>query len=199
MTGDAITGVLLAGGQGRRMGHQDKGLLLLHGKPMARWALERLAPQVDGLLINANQNAERYEELGAPWAAPVVPDRIPGFAGPLAGLHAALAHIRTPLAVTVPCDSPHLPPDLVARLRQALESRDADLAIARTFDQPHPVFCLCRRTLLPHLEAYLAGGGRRIQSWHATLRLAEVSFDDAAEAFHNINTRADLDTAAAPP
>lgn len=195
MTRAAITGVLLAGGQGRRMGHQDKGLLPLDGTPMARRVLERLAPQVDDLLISANRNAERYAELGAPWAAAVIPDRIPGFAGPLAGLQAALAQIHTPFAVTVPCDAPFLPMDLVARLQQALESQAADLAIARTFDQLHPVFCLCHRRLLPQLEAYLAGGGRRVQTWHATLRLAQVSFDDAAAAFRNLNTPADLDLA----
>lgn len=197
-----ITGILLAGGLGRRMGNKDKGLQPMGGKPMAQWVLERLAPQVDTLLINANQNLECYAELGAPFQAPVVTDLIPDFAGPLAGLHAALSRINTPLAVTVPCDSPFLPLDLVSRLHQALETRQAELAFARTFDQPHPVFCLCRQTLLPHLESYLNAGGRKIQQWHNSLKCVEVAFDDEAEAFRNINTPEELGAALpgdAPP
>jgi len=184
-----ITGVILAGGLGRRMGGVDKGLQLLHDKPMVRWALERFAPQVDELLINANQNAEQYGALGYP----VVPDQIPDFAGPLAGLHAALAKAAHPLVATVPCDSPFLPADLVARLHSALETNAADLAVARTFDKPHPVFCLCRREVLPHLAAFLEAGGRKIDRWYETLKVVEVAFDDEAEAFSNINTRDELE------
>lgn len=183
-----ITGVVLAGGLGRRMGGIDKGLQPLHGQPLVHWVIERLAPQVDELLINANQNGERYAAFGHP----VVPDRIPGFAGPLAGLHAALTRARHPLVATAPCDSPFLPQDLVARLAQALFAADAELAVARTLDQPHPVFCLCRRSLLPHLSAFLAAGGRGIMRWHATLKAVEVGFDDEAAAFENLNTREDL-------
>jgi molybdopterin-guanine dinucleotide biosynthesis protein A len=183
-----ITGVVLAGGLGRRMGGVDKGLQLLHGQPLVHWVIERLAPQVDELLINANQNGERYAAFGHP----VVPDRIPGFAGPLAGVHAALAAARHPLVATAPCDSPFLPQDLVARLAQALLAADAELAVARTFDQPHPVFCLCRRSLLPHLSAFLADGGRRFERWYSTLNAVEVGFDDEAAAFENLNTREDL-------
>ena len=113
---EKITGVMLAGGQGRRMGSVDKGLVTLRGRPMAAWVLERLRPQVDELIINANQNNERYAEFGYP----VFPDEIDGFAGPLAGLHAALSHASHPLVATAPCDSPFVPDDLVARLRAAL-------------------------------------------------------------------------------
>lgn len=183
-----ITGVVLAGGLGRRMGGIDKGLQPLHGQPLVHWVIERLAPQVDELLINANQNGERYAAFGHP----VVPDRIPGFAGPLAGLHAALTRARHPLVATAPCDSPFLPQDLVARLAQALFAADAELAVARTLDQPHPVFCLCRRSLLPHLSAFLAEGGRRFERWYSTLNAVEVGFDDEAAAFENLNTREDL-------
>jgi molybdopterin-guanine dinucleotide biosynthesis protein A len=183
-----ITGVILAGGLGRRMGGVDKGLQLLQDKPMVQWALERFAPQVDEVLINANQNAEQYGTFGYP----VVPDQIPDFAGPLAGLHAALSRAAHPLVATVPCDSPFLPADLVSRLHAALEADGADLAVARTFDQAHPVFCLCRREVLPHLTAFLESGGRKVDRWYATLKVIEVAFDDEAAAFSNINTRDEL-------
>ena len=186
---DHVTGIVLAGGQGRRMGGVDKGLQLLRGKPMVAWVLERLALQVDEILVNANQNLEAYARFGHR----VVPDAIGGFAGPLAGLQAGLSAAAYPLAVTVPCDSPFLPLDLVARLRDALGAND--LAVAKTGEQPHPVFSLVRRAVLAHLGAFLAGGGRKIDAWYATLKVVEVPFDDEAEAFRNINTREELNQA----
>jgi len=183
-----ITGVILAGGQGRRMGGVDKGLRELRGKPMIEWVLERFAPQVDAVLINANQNLELYARFGHP----VITDEIGGFAGPLAGLQCALRAARHPLVATVPCDSPFLPADLVTRLATALQARQAQLAVARTGNQPHPVFCLCRRDVLPHLTQFLAEGGRKIDAWYATLRVVEVAFDDEADAFSNINTPEEL-------
>ncbi|MBI1989111.1 MAG: molybdenum cofactor guanylyltransferase [Betaproteobacteria bacterium] len=183
-----ITGVILAGGQGRRMGGVDKGLRELRGKPMIEWVLERFAPQVDAVLINANQNLERYARFGHP----VVTDEIGGYAGPLAGLHCALRAARHPRVATVPCDSPFLPEDLVARLDTALQAGHAQLAVARTGNQPHPVFCLCWRDVLPHLTQFLADGGRKIDAWYATLRVVEVAFDDEADAFSNINTPEEL-------
>jgi len=188
MSDNKITGVILAGGLGRRMGGIDKGLQELRGRPLVHWVVERLAPQVDELLINANQNGKRYATFGHR----VVPDQIPDFAGPLAGLHAALSAAAHPLVATAPCDSPFLPADLVSRLFSALTATGADLAVARTFDQPHPVFCLCRRDVLPHLTEFLAGGGRKIDRWYATLKVVEVAFDDEADAFENINTREEL-------
>ncbi|MGA7477421.1 MAG: molybdenum cofactor guanylyltransferase MobA [Azonexus sp.] len=185
---EKITGVVLAGGLGRRMGGVDKGLQLLNGRPLVSHVIERLAPQVDELLINANQNGERYAAFGHR----VVPDQIPDFAGPLAGVHAALSAAAYPLVATAPCDSPFLPADLVFRLFSALTATNANLAVARTFDQPHPVFCLCRRAVLPHLSEFLAGGGRKFESWYATLNVVEVPFDDEADAFENINTREEL-------
>jgi molybdopterin-guanine dinucleotide biosynthesis protein A len=170
------------------MGGVDKGLQLLQGKPMVQWVLERLAPQVDEVLVNANQNAAAYGDLGCQ----VVGDAVGGFAGPLAGLQSGLAHARHELVATVPCDSPFLPRDLVARLHDALEQAQADLAVAKTGAQPHPVFCLCRRGLLPHLTAYLASGGRKIDAWYAALQVAEACFDDEAAAFANINTPEEL-------
>jgi molybdopterin-guanine dinucleotide biosynthesis protein A len=185
---EPITGLVLAGGLGRRMGGVDKGLRPFRGKPMVAWALERLRPQVDAILINANQNLEAYQAFGHP----VISDRIGGFAGPLAGLHAGLLAATTPLLVTAPCDSPFLPADLVARLAAARAAQDADLAVARTGDQPHPVFSLVRREVLDSLSRFLEGGGRKIDTWYSALHVVEVAFDDEAEAFANINTPQEL-------
>ncbi|MBX3677782.1 MAG: molybdenum cofactor guanylyltransferase MobA [Rhodocyclaceae bacterium] len=182
-----VTGLILAGGLGRRMGGRDKGLQPFRGKPMAAWSIERLAPQVDALIINANQNLEQYATFGYP----VVPDRIAGFAGPLAGLHTGLLASETPLIVTSPCDSPFLPEDLVERLRTALEAVGADLAVAKTGAQPHPVFSLVRREVLDGLTAFLEAGGRKVDAWYAALKVAEVPFEDE-RAFANINTPEEL-------
>jgi molybdenum cofactor guanylyltransferase len=183
-----ITGLVLAGGQGRRMGNVDKGFVELAGRPLIAHVIDRLVPQVATLVINANRSVERYAAFGYP----VVADAIGGFAGPLAGLHAGLATAATPFVATSPCDSPFLPADLVARLAAAFDARPVDIAVARTFDQPHPVFALVRRTVLPHLERFLDAGGRKIDAWYASLATAEVSFDDEADAFRNINTPAEL-------
>jgi len=191
-SGYAITGIVLAGGQGRRMGGVDKGWVELAGVPMIVHVLQRLAPQVGEILINANQNLDRYRALGHP----VFADTVGGFAGPLAGLHAGITHAAHDLVVTVPCDSPFLPLDLVDRLHAALVARGAQLAVARTFDQPHPVFALARRDVLPSLSAFLEGGGRKIDAWYAALAVVEVAFDDEADAFRNINTADELAAAA---
>jgi molybdopterin-guanine dinucleotide biosynthesis protein A len=184
-----VSGIVLAGGLGRRMGGVDKGLQLFRGKPMAQWAIERLAPQVDEILVNANQNLQRYEAFGHR----VVRDEIGGFSGPLAGLHAGMKAARNALVVTVPCDSPFLPDDLVSRLRRFL--LENDLAVARTGNQAHPVFCLVRRHVLGSLEAFLAAGGRKIDQWYASLAFVEVAFDDEADAFRNFNTPEELGSA----
>ncbi len=185
----SVTGIVLAGGQGRRMGTVDKGLQLLHGKPMVAAVLARLAPQVDEILINANQNLETYAQFGHR----VVPDAIGGFAGPLAGLHAGLSAASHPLILTVPCDSPFLPPDLFSRLKKELNTND--VAVAKTGAQPHPVFALVRASVASNLEKFLSGGGRKIDAWYASLKVVEVSFDDEADAFRNINTREELNSA----
>jgi len=183
-----VTGLVLAGGQGRRMGGVDKGLQVLRGRPMVEWVLDRLRPQVADVIINANQNQAEYARYGAR----VVADEIGGFAGPLAGLHAGMKANVHPFLVTVPCDSPFLPPDLVARLHAALVAKHADLAVAKTGDQPHPVFALVRESLAGHLAQFLGAGGRKIDAWYASLKVVEVPFDDEAEAFSNINTRDEL-------
>lgn len=188
----AVTGLVLAGGLGRRMGGVDKGLQLLRGEPMVAHVLKRLTPQVDAVLINANQNGEAYAAIGAPYAARVTPDLIGGFAGPLAGLQAGLVAATTPLLVTVPCDSPFLPSDLVQRLEAALEANRTLIAVAKTGVQPHPVFALVDVSVRDHLKSFLDGGGRKIDAWYAALAVVEVAFDDEAAAFENINTREEL-------
>ena len=187
---DRVTGLILAGGQGRRMGNVDKGLELFRGKRLVDHVYERLAPQVGGVIINANQNHDAYKTFGVR----VVSDAIGNFAGPLAGLHAGLSVSRRPYLVSVPCDTPFLPENLVERLMARLEESGADLAVAKTGDQPHPVFCLARRSVLEHLTNFLKGGGRKIDAWYASLDVVEVNFDDQAEAFSNINTREELAT-----
>lgn len=183
-----ITGVILAGGLARRMGGVDKGLQLLDGRPLAAHVAERLAPQVGTLLINANRSHAEYAVLGYPLLA----DEIPDFAGPLAGLHAALVASTTPLVLAVPCDSPYLPFDLADRLHAALRDKGADLAIARAAGRVHPVFCLCRTSLAPKLESFLRSGGRRVMEWCAGAGCIEVDFDDQPAAFSNFNTLDDL-------
>lgn len=196
MTASDITGLILAGGRGSRMGHVDKGLQTFRGQPMAAHVLARLAPQVASVAINANQNLDTYAALGAP----VWPDDLTGFEGPLAGLETGLRRCTTPLLVTAPCDSPFLPTDLVARLASALMNEDADLALAETEEaddsgalriQPHPVFALVKAAALPHLSAYLAGGGRRMDGWYDRIKVVRLRFDDAS-AFRNINTLREL-------
>jgi molybdenum cofactor guanylyltransferase len=183
-----ITGLILAGGRGSRMGNVDKGLQLFQAKPMVAHVLARLQPQVNNIVINANRNVLEYEALGHS----VIADGIEGFAGPLAGLHAGMTHIFEGLIVTAPCDSPFLPLDLVARLHDALIAGKADLAVAKTFDQAQPVFCLVKRDVEPHLREFLASGQRKIDKWYETLSVVEVAFDDQAAAFANINTAEEL-------
>lgn len=186
-----ITGLILAGGRGTRMGGVDKGLREFRGAPMALHAIMRLSPQVSTLMINANQNIGPYESFGLP----VWPDEMGGFEGPLAGVQTGLIHCETDYMVTAPCDSPFLPEDLVVRLGDALAEQDAEIAVAVTGEgetrQPHPVFSLMKTSLLPHLTAYLQGGGRKIETWYRSLRFVEVVFPDEA-GFRNINTLEEL-------
>ena len=188
---EQITGLILAGGKGTRMGSVDKGLQLFRGVPMAQHVLQRLQPQVGALLINANQHTDTYAQLGAP----VWPDEFPGFAGPLAGLHAGLSHCDTPYLATAPCDSPFLPTDLVEKLSVALIAAQADIAVALTGEdatrQRHPVFCLLSTRLKNDLADYLGKGGRKMGAWFAMHRQVDVYFADEI-AFVNMNTLADL-------
>jgi len=184
----SVTGLILAGGKGSRMGGVDKGLQAFRGKRLVDHVYERFAPQVGGIIINANQNHEEYKTFGVR----VVSDAIGGFAGPLAGFHAGLSVSKRPFLASVPCDSPFLPADLIERLYQRIDETGAELAVAKTGEQPHPVFSLMRRGVLEHLTDFLKDGGRKIDAWYATLNVVEVGFDDEAEAFSNFNTLEEL-------
>lgn len=186
-----ITGLIIAGGLARRMGGSDKGMQLLHGKPLLAHVIERFAAQVDRLLINANHNPAAYAAYAA-FGYPLVADTLEGYAGPLAGLQAGLAQCTTPLLATVPCDTPFLPRELVARLHAALDAAPAQLAVATTAGWTQHTFMLCRREVLPGLTAFLATGERSIGRWYATLDAVEVPFADEA-AFANINTLEELE------
>lgn len=181
----AISGVVLAGGRGTRMGGEDKGLLEIQGLPMVVRICEALRPQVDTLYINANRNQRRYADLTG---LPVIPDHHRYFAGPLAGIAAALNYTKLPYLAVVPCDSPFLAEDLVARLSDALQKQSADIAMACSGGRPQPVFVLLARHLLPSLLEFLASGGHKIIHWYYQHRLVEVDFNDRLRMFENINT-----------
>lgn len=194
-----ITGLILAGGRGSRMGGIDKGLQNFRGLPLALQTLMRLQLQSQPLqevLINANRNLSAYESLGVP----VWPDSIDGFAGPLAGFLTGLERCETPLLLTVPCDTPLFPLDLVERLVHALDSQDADLAMAAAPEadgavRTQPVFSLLKIELLESLVKFTQSGGRKIDAWTGQHRCAVVPFDlpgDSPHAFSNANTLAEL-------
>ena len=188
---DRITGLVLAGGRGSRMGGADKGLQTHLGMPLALHALLKLQRQVGQAMINANRNLAAYESMGVP----VWPDPIADYPGPLAGLLAGLEHCETPWLVTVPCDTPAFPDDLVERLAAAAVANDAQIAIAATREdervQAHPVFCLVEAGLSESLIDYLQAGERKVGRWIARHRAVEVLFDDPA-AFFNANTTDEL-------
>ena len=188
---EQITGLVLAGGRGSRMGGVDKGLQMHRGRPLAMQALLRLQPQVGALMVNANRNLADYAAMGAP----VWPDALADCPGPLAGFLAGLVHCRTPYLVTVPCDTPNFPTDLVDRLATALVAEGAEIAMAATLEdgrlQVQPVFCLMAATLVDSLAAFTQGGQRKIDRWTGQHRCATVVFADA-DAFFNANTPDDL-------
>ncbi|HEX4151743.1 MAG TPA: molybdenum cofactor guanylyltransferase MobA [Steroidobacteraceae bacterium] len=214
-----ITGLVLAGGRGSRMGGVDKGLQMYRGRPLTEHALERLRPQVSKLMVNANRNLETYRTL----SVPVWPDEVPDYPGPLAGMLAGLRRCETGLLVTVPCDTPNFPHDLVERLAQGLQAEAADIAVAYTRNLeghtpeghrregraaegkgrtaeglfPQPVFCLMRTSLKDALAAFIEAGERKTGFFARGQRNARVIFDDAA-AFSNINTLTELEQSQRP-
>ena len=191
ITPDDITGVVLAGGRGSRMGGVDKGLQNHLGLPLALHALMRLQMQVGPAMINANRNLAAYESMGVS----VWPDAQSDYPGPLAGFLTGLEHCETPFLMTVPCDSPNFPLDLVSRLASALREADAEIAMPSTLEQGvrqvQPVFCLMKSSVLESLVRFMQSGQRKIDRWAGEQRLVEVPFDDA-EGFFNANTLADL-------
>jgi len=187
-----VTGLVLAGGRATRMGGQDKGLVPFHGEPLALRAARRLAPQVASVAINANRHAAAY----AAWGMPVWADASDDRPGPLAGVLAGLQRCPTPWLATVPCDSPLFPDDLVVRLAAAMAADPACEIAAAATGSPEaprlePVFCLLHRSLAGDLQAFIAGGERKVERWLRGRRLAVVRFADPG-AFANVNTADEL-------
>lgn len=180
---ESVTGLILAGGMARRMSGEDKGLVQLAGRPMVEHVLEALRPQVGTLLISANRNRERYAAYGYP----VIADELDGGQGPLAGVLSALRHLATEFLVTVPCDAPFVAPDLVERLHGACIAHGTDVAVASDGQRQQPVFLLLRARVAPALEAYLAGGGRKVEAWFGQVRAAVGDFSDESDTFINVN------------
>ena len=201
-----IAGTVLAGGRGRRMGGEDKGLVEIAGRPMVAHVLERLRPQAGLLLVNANRNRERYAEITG---CRVIADREGGYAGPLAGMASAMEAARTRFLLTAPCDAPLVSEHLGPRLYRALAEEHAEMSVAHDGVRLQPVFALIRCSLLGSLLAYLSSGERKIDRWYARHRMARADFSDLPQSFSNINTpgeRAALEhaledarTRAAPP
>ena len=184
----SITGIVLAGGLGQRMGGVDKGFVNFLGKPLVAHVIDRLNPQVEEILVNANRELGRYNALGYE----ALQDEIAGFAGPLAGFSLGLQYAKHEYLLTVPCDSPLLPLDLAQRLLNGMLESRVDIAVASSDGHAHPVFCLCKKTVLKSLADYLAKDGHKVSAWQKNLEYIEVDFSDCADAFVNINTPADL-------
>ena len=184
----AISSIILSGGRATRMGGIDKGLVLLQQKPLIQLVIECLAPQVDEILINANREITQYQAFNYP----VFQDVHADFIGPLAGFSLGLQHAMHDYLLTVPCDSPLMPHDLAQRLLNALITQQADIVVASSDGNAHPVFCLCKKSVLPSLTEYLASGERRVSSWQKSLAYTEVDFSDCRDAFVNLNTFEDL-------
>jgi molybdenum cofactor guanylyltransferase len=187
---EEITGVILAGGKGRRVGGQDKGLLQVDGRPLISHIVDRIRPQVGSLVINANRNVDSYRAFGHP----VVQDRMGEFLGPLAGMASAMQNSDTPYLLSVPCDSPLVPADLCVKLYRTLKAANADIGVAHDGTRMQSVFVLLRRELLPDLLHYLDKGGRKIDTWLREQRLALADFSDRPDAFLNVNTCDELRT-----
>jgi molybdenum cofactor guanylyltransferase len=190
---DAITGCILAGGQGRRLDGVDKGFVELAGRPLVVHVLERFRPQVDDVIVSANRNQTRYQR----YCRRVIGDELDGYAGPLAGFAAAMAAAATPLLATTPCDSPFIPTNMVARLWQALIDEAAEISVVCAGRRRQPVFALLRTDLRDSLLAYLHTGQRKIDTWYADHRVTDVDYGADTSAFSNVNTPEDLAAAEA--
>ena len=183
-----ITAVVLAGGRGRRLGGQDKGLVDLDGRPLIEHILGLVTPQVSAVIINANRNQQIYADLGHP----VISDNMADYQGPLAGFAVALAACNTDYIMTLPCDGPYVPVDLVSRLSAAMKDNDAELAVAYDGQRMQPVYALIPRSLLGSLQDFLDAGDRKIDLWYARHNTALADFSDVIDTFFNINTEDDL-------
>lgn len=177
------SGIILCGGRGSRVAGADKGLLPWRDSSLVEAVVERLAPQVDDIIISANRNIEQYTTLGYP----VITDALPDYQGPLAGIASALPACRNSVAIVVPCDTPLLPADLAARLLSALEDSGVDLSFANDGRRSQYLFSAVRGRCLAGLESCLQTGERSVRGWHASLHCVEVDFSDCPEAFTNLN------------
>lgn len=185
-----VTGVILAGGQARRMGGIDKGLVELNGVTMCKIVIDLLRPQVSEVLVNANRNLEVYRSYGVR----VVQDTTSGYLGPLAGLASAMNIAETPWIITVPCDGPFLNSDYVLRM-MSMTDEDVEIVVARDSDRMQPTYILVKVKLLNSLNEFLNSGERKIDQWFVKHRYAEADFSDTQECFRNINTIQDRDEA----
>jgi molybdopterin-guanine dinucleotide biosynthesis protein A len=189
----AISSIILSGGRATRMGGVDKGLVQLQQKPLIQHVIDRIRPQVDEIIINANREIEQYLTLGYPVLQDEVSqDGSPDFIGPLAGMRLGLKHAQHDYLLTAPCDSPLLPLDLAPRMLASLLKNNTDIAVATSDGDTHPVFCLCKKSVLKSLEDYLANGGRKVSTWQKSQKYIEVDFSDCNDAFVNLNTLEDL-------
>jgi molybdenum cofactor guanylyltransferase len=184
-----ITGVILAGGQARRMQGDDKGLLELSGKPMIEHVLERIKPQTGSIIISANRNLEKYSRYGYP----VLEDTISGYQGPLAGILSAMIHVGTGYIFTVPCDTPYLPRDLLNKMLDTMHTDNKNICVAFDGQHIHPVIALISCELKNSLEQFLKSGQRKAEIWVKEQNTAVADFSDCADAFVNINTYKDKD------
>jgi molybdenum cofactor guanylyltransferase len=179
-----VTAVILAGGRGRRMDGQDKGLVQLAGRPLIEYVIDAIKPQVETILLNANRNLDQYSRYGYP----VIPDALGEFQGPLAGYVAALQHATTRYIVTMPCDGPFVPRDLVERLIKAFTADNAEIAVAHDGERLQPVYSLIPVSMATSLCAFLDTGERKIDLWYKQHRTVLADFSDSPETFRNINT-----------
>lgn len=182
-----VTGVILAGGQARRMGGLDKGLTEINGQAMISYVIKALVPQVNDILINANRNEKAYRQFGYT----VFADELEGFQGPLAGIATAMEKAATGYICTCPCDGPLLPDDLVARLYTHLTDRGSEISVVHDGDRMQPVYALINCKTRASLQDFLTAGGRKIDHWYDQRKLTEVDFSDKKDCFININTPED--------
>jgi molybdenum cofactor guanylyltransferase len=170
----------------------DKGLVLLQNKPLIQHVIQRITPQVDELLLNVNREIAQYNTFNLP----ILQDINPDFIGPLAGFNLGLKHGKHDYLLTLPCDSPLIPDDLANRLMHALIEENAEIAVAKSGENTHPVFCLMKKHLLPSLTTYLQQGERKVSTWQKSLNYIEVDFNDCDDAFVNVNTFEELEALA---
>ena len=190
-----ITAVVLAGGQGRRMGGQDKGLIEINGRALVAILVDQLQQQISSILINANRNLERYHAMGYP----VVSDQLSDYQGPLAGFACAMTAVDTDFILTLPCDGPSLATDYVARFIASQARTGAPICVADDGERLQPVHALVKVDLLSSLNAFLDSGERKIDRWYAMHDFVQTDFSDCADMFRNINTPSDHETMQVQP